>query len=147
MKNLFKALSLVVVLSTNMVGQDTIIVDTFSVEALKIYLEEVNVRYPDIIFAQAVLESKNFTSDVFKDNHNLMGMKCAASRPYTHLGVSNRGHAVYASWRMSVLDYVIYQSCYTRGLKTEEEYLKFLGHSYATDPRYVEKLKSIMGQK
>jgi hypothetical protein len=40
--------------------------DKFTPEKLKEYLEELNVKYPDIVYAQAVIESGNFKSKDFQ---------------------------------------------------------------------------------
>lgn len=115
----------------------------FSPKLLREYLADVNIKHPDIVYAQMVLETGNFTSSIFKENHNLCGMKCAQSRPYTHQG-PERGHAVYEDWKMSVLDYALYQSSYLRDLKSEAQYYEYLGKHYAEDPNYVSKLKTIV---
>ena len=72
-------------------------------------------------------------------------MKCAKNRCYTHLGGS-RGHAQYANWKMSVLDYALYQSSYLRAIKTEDEYYAYLGNHYAEDSNYVKKVKRIVSK-
>jgi hypothetical protein len=115
----------------------------FSPILLKEYLEEINMKFPDIVYAQAVLETGQFSSKVFKENHNLFGMKCARSRPFTHLG-SSRGHALYMDWKMSVIDYALYQSSYLRDLRTKEQYYAYIGSHYAEDSGYLVKVKKIV---
>jgi len=112
-------------------------------DSVKHYIKKVNIKYPDIVYAQAVLESMHFTSDLFQANANMFGMKAAKQRPYTYKGVK-RGYADYGGdWRLSVLDYALYQSAYMRKL-SREEYFQYLGRNYAEDPNYVAKLKSII---
>lgn len=113
----------------------------FSPQLLREYIEELNIQFPDIVYAQAVIESGGFESSIYKDNHNLFGMKCARSRPYTHIG-ENRGHAQYVNWKMSVLDYALYQAAYLRELRTEEQYYEYIGNHYAEDPNYVTKIRN-----
>lgn len=60
-----------------------------------------------MIFAQAAHETGNFTSDIFKENNNLFGMKLARVRKTTAIG-ENRGHAVYKSIEDSIADYWLY---------------------------------------
>lgn len=60
-----------------------------------------------MIFAQAAHETGNFTSDIFKENNNLFGMKMPRVRKTTAIG-ENRGHAVYKSVEDSVKDYWLY---------------------------------------
>lgn len=125
-----------VVIQTNY-EQDT----TFSEIELIYYLEELNVKYPDIVYAQAKLESGNFNSALFRLNNNLFGMKAIGNRPTTSIG-SRYGFAYFKSWRDSVLDYVIYQCLYLKD-KSYEEYLYYLDNVYAEDPNYIHKIKNI----
>jgi len=115
----------------------------FSEEKLDAYLKEINIKFPDIVKAQATLETGYFKSEIFLVNHNLFGMKVAKLRPTTALG-ENRGHAYYDNWKQSVIDYAFYQSSYLRQAKTEEEYLGYLKISYAEDPNYINKLKKLI---
>ncbi len=115
----------------------------FSEEAFDLYLNSFNLKFPHIAKAQAKLESANFSSEVFKANNNMFGMRKATIRPTTNVG-SNLGHAVYENWRASVQDYVLYSAAYLRELKTEEDYYQYLGNNYAEDPNYVKKLKEIV---
>jgi hypothetical protein len=125
-----------VIINTNY-EQDT----TFSEIELVHYLEILNVKYPDIVYAQARLESGNFNSPVFKLNNNLFGMKIIDNRPTTSIG-SRYGFAYFKTWRDSVLDYVIYQCLYLNN-KSYEEYLYYLDNVYAEDPNYINKIKNI----
>jgi len=43
----------------------------FSEEKLIELLKTLNVKYPHIVLAQAKIESANYTSKIFKENHNL----------------------------------------------------------------------------
>lgn len=62
--------------------------------------------FPDkqakFILSQAAFETGGFTSDIFKENNNLFGMKEAGQSLV--IGV-NRGHAVYNSIADSIADY------------------------------------------
>lgn len=106
----------------------------FSVEALQKLLIEINVEHPHIIMAQAIHETGNFESKIFKENNNLFGMKEAVVRIHTAKG-TRLGHAYYDSWQESVIDYALYQASYLRNL-TEQEYMQTLGEVYAEDPNY-----------
>ena len=66
----------------------------FSEEAFDAYLNSLNLKFPEIIKAQAILESSNFSSEIFKANNNMFGMKAAALRPTTNIG-TNLGHASF----------------------------------------------------
>jgi len=115
----------------------------FSPEKLKAYILELNIKYPHIVMAQAEIETGHFTSQIFKENHNLFGMKVATKRPTTNKGEEN-GHAYYENWKESVVDYAFYSAQYLSDIKTEKEYLQYLSRSYAEDTTYVFKIKKII---
>lgn len=120
---------------------DTLYVQEFSEENLIKYLKEINVKYPHIVLAQAQIESGHYSSKIFKESHNLFGMKRAFSRATTSQG-TNRGHAYYDHWTQSVIDYALWSNKYLSSARSEEQYFAFLGKHYAEDPNYVSKLKS-----
>ena len=64
---------------------------------------------------KALKESARFTSNIYKENHNLFGMKVPERRSTVVIGV-NRGHAVYLDWKMSVIDYALFQEAYMSGI-------------------------------
>lgn len=117
--------------------------DEFSEEKLLEYLEQINVKFSDIVFAQAVLESGNFKSKIFLTNNNLFGMKLAAKRPTLAKGVEF-DHAFYDSWRDCVLDYAFYQARYLSNIKTREDYFRYLEANYAEDPQYLHKVQKLI---
>jgi uncharacterized FlgJ-related protein len=105
---------------------------------------EQGLEFPDIVFAQAILESGHFKSKVFEENNNLFGMRQPSKRATVSKGRSN-GYAVYDFWQESVEDYYLYQE-YTFRKKTftRSEYLSRLNKSYASTPGYSKKLLSII---
>lgn len=111
----------------------------FSEEKLITKIKELNIKFPHIVLAQAKLETGNFTSKVFKENNNLFGMKESSIRITTSKGTENN-HAYYNNWYESVLDYSFYQCRYLSNIQTEEQYLQYLGQSYAENPKYVDTL-------
>lgn len=117
--------------------------NVFTEEKLINYLNEINIKFPEIVFAQAKLESSNFTSNIFLENHNFFGMKCATKRAFLHKG-ENRGHAKYENWKDCVIDYALYQATYLHHIKTKQQYLNYLRKHYAEDPNYVDKLIQLM---
>ena len=119
------------------------IVDPFKVDSLKSYLVQINVKFPDIVYAQAQLETSGFTSNIFRKNHNLFGMKQAMRRSTTNKG-EQYGHAYYDTWRESVLDYALYQCKYLSDITTKEQYLQYLKQNYAADPNYYNKLLTLL---
>lgn len=118
----------------------------FSTEKLKNALVSLNVRFPHIVYAQAKLETGNFSSKIFKENHNLFGMKEATVRPTTNKGTENN-HAYFDNWYDSVLDYAMYSAAYLHDIKTEDEYFQYLSQNYAEAPNYIEVLKKIINDE
>ena len=43
-------------------------------------IQQLNLKHPHIAYAQAMLESGNFTSKIFRENNNMFGMKQARVR-------------------------------------------------------------------
>lgn len=115
----------------------------FSIELFEELLSLHEVSYADYIVRQAILETGNFTSTIFLENNNLLGMKHPRVRPTTSLG-SNRGHAKYFHWTESVEDYLLWLRYYkNRGWDTQD-YFKFLREvGYAEDPHYIYKLQNL----
>lgn len=115
-------------------------------DSVKQFIEFMNLDYPDIVYAQAVLESGHFKSDLFINNGNMFGMKEAMVRNSVALGTKN-GYAYYKNWQHSIIDYALYQATYyhtsTRKL-TRQEYLEKLARTYAKDPDYIKKLNNII---
>lgn len=105
-------------------------------------MKSLNIKFPHIVLAQSKLETNNFQSGIFRENHNLFGMKEARVRISTAQG-TNRNHAYYDNWESSVYDYAFYQCRYLSALTTESEYYRYLSGSYAEDPHYVSKVKKL----
>ena len=103
---------------------------------------QIRVQHPLVVTAQAILETGNFASKVFKENNNLYGMTLAKSRPTLAIGVKN-GYAVYRTWQESAIDYALWQSAFARNL-SEEDYYLILKRLYAEDKEYVNKVKNVL---
>jgi hypothetical protein len=117
--------------------------DKFSRDKLKEYIIELNIRFPHIVYAQAILETGNFRSSIFLENNNLFGMKVSKLRPTTNKGEENN-HAYYNNWKESVQDYAFFQATYLNKIKTEEEYFEYLSVNYAENHFYIDILKKII---
>jgi uncharacterized FlgJ-related protein len=118
----------------------------FSEEKLIEKIHRLNFKFPHIVLAQAKLESGNFKSAIFLENHNMFGMREARLRANLAKG-TNRSHAYYDSWEDSLLDYALYYSTYLGRLRTEAEYFQYLQQSYAEDPTYVRRLKEMISKE
>lgn len=115
----------------------------FSTANMLKIMNQIGIAYPDIVLAQARLETGNFTSKVFKENNNLFGMKLPRVRNTTAIGEQN-SHADYASWRQSIADYKLWQDDVIVGIKSKRQYLSYLSKNYAEDKKYIHKLKQML---
>ena len=109
--------------------------DTFSEANFVKMLKDLNIRFPHIVMAQALIESGHFQSNIFRSNNNLFGMKQARARCTTAKG-TELNHAYYDNWKESVYDYAFFQSRYLNDLRTEKQYLEYLDRNYAEASDY-----------
>lgn len=88
------------------------------------------IQHPEIVYAQAVLETGNFTSKGCKYNNNLFGlMRKKRLRSFGH-------------WNESI---VFYKERIQSRYDGKSDYYAFLKRiNYASDPTYVQKLKAIV---
>jgi len=117
----------------------------FSKEKLVDEITRMNFRFPHIVLAQAEVESGHFKSPIFKENHNMFGMREARVRANLARG-TRRNHAFYDTWKESLYDYGLYYSRYLSSLKTEEEYFQYINEVYAEDPNYGKVIKEKSNQ-
>ena len=118
----------------------------FTEEKFVSLIKELNVKFPHIVMAQALLETGNFKSKVFLQNHNCFGMKQARIRVNTAKG-TNLNHAYYDTWMESLYDYAFYQCRYMSSVSTEQEYYAALDASYAEASQYSGTLKGIVKKR
>jgi hypothetical protein len=126
-------------------GEKEVILKTnnsFSKEKLFLEIDKYSFKYPDIVKAQALVESGHFGSPVFKQNNNMFGMREAMIRISTAEG-SNLNHAYYADWRYCVADRALYEAQYLSKL-TKEEYFSYLDQVYAEGKGYSKLLKQVI---
>ncbi len=115
----------------------------FSEDNLRAVIKRYGIRFPDIVMAQAELETGHFTSRSFTRHNNLFGMKLAKSRLTVATG-ERYGHARYDHWTYSVMDYALFQSTFARKIRTKDKYLRYLQRNYASDERYIDKLTKLL---
>lgn len=97
------------------------------VEALEYY----EIQYPEIVYAQALIETGHFSSSVCKNYNNLFGLYNSKIKDYYS----------FEHWSDSVKayrDFVQYK------YKGNTDYYTFLVNlPYATDPNYIRKIKQL----
>jgi flagellum-specific peptidoglycan hydrolase FlgJ len=112
--------------------QKMVVVDTPTVELVKNEILRLNIKYPEIVLAQSVLETGWFKSRRCLEDHNLFGFR------------TKKGYKLYESWESSVFSYKTWQIKYYRG---EEDYYEFLTNiGYFEDSTYNIKLKQLVAQ-
>ena len=106
------------------------------------------IKFPDIVFAQAMIESGELTSKLFKTANNMFGMRFPSVRETTAQGKTNGGYSRYEDWNFGVYDYFLWQDHMLRNRTeiTKSQYLSLLGRVYAEDPNYVSKVKKKVSQ-
>jgi flagellum-specific peptidoglycan hydrolase FlgJ len=114
-------------------------------EELQYLFDKHKIRFSHIVMAQAILESGNFTSTVFKSNNNFMGMKVAAQRYSFAANPHDYGsYAKYETVEDCVRDIKSWQIQNAFFLTKDEEYFLLLQKIYAEDSDYINKLKKIV---
>lgn len=103
-------------------------------EGLREALNYYNVKYPDIVYAQAILETGHFKSDLCINGNNLFGLYNSRKGKYY----------TFEHWTESVVAYIDYvQYKY----KPPNDYYMFLKElPYAEDKDYINKLKRIVNR-
>lgn len=104
-------------------------------EALISAFEYYNIKHPDIVHAQAILESGWFTSRLCIEYNNLFGLYNSNIKDYFKF---NHWHESVKAYR----DKVQYK------WDREKDYYQFLiDLPYAEDPNYISKIKSLVNKK
>lgn len=115
------------------------------IDCFKSSIEKHKIKFSHIVMAQAVLESSNFKSQVFKNNLNCFGMRVAAQRFTFAINSHDYGaYAKYESVEDCILDYKAFQIQNALFITTDSEYFKLLSSIYAQDDNYISKLKQII---
>ena len=97
-----------------------------TIEQVRAEIVRQGLPHPDIVLAQARLETGNFKSRRCKVDHNIFGIK------------HGRQYAKYRRWHDCVSDYKKRISSRYKG----GDYYAFLRRiGYARDPQYIQKLK------
>lgn len=103
------------------------------------------IKHPDIVFAQAVLESNSFSSKLARRYNNLFGMKKPSKRGTTAIGKTRRDYAIYSDWTESVKDYKLYQDfVFRRREMSRSEYLSWIRRTYSETPTYIQRLNRVL---
>lgn len=97
---------------------------------MQIACEYYGVKYPSIVTAQAILESGNFKSEVFRKYNNPFGLYNSKAKNYYK----------FNHWTEAI---IAYQTMIEYKYKGGNYYLFLDSIGYATDPNYIRKVKAI----
>jgi flagellum-specific peptidoglycan hydrolase FlgJ len=108
-------------------------------------LVRLDVKFPDIVLAQTILESGNYSSKVAKQNNNLFGMRMPKIRETTAIG-QRYGYARYYNWKDSVKDYKLWQEALLKKYPnmTRGQYKSYINRVYSTGKNYISKINLII---
>ena len=115
------------------------------------FMEQINLKHPDIVYSQILIETGHFKDRVFKENNNLFGMKLATRRPVMSKKL-NINHIQYPDslvlkgWQLSLIDYAFFQARFCN-FDNEDDYLNYLSDNYAENNKYVSLIKRILTNK
>jgi len=100
-------------------------------KAIQLQVKQITFPYAGnldkFVFAQAYHETGGFTSNIFKMNNNMFGMKYPTKRPTTAIGQLN-GYALYNNTTDSIRDLLLWfhQFGTIPNFQTVEEYATYL---------------------
>lgn len=110
---------------------------------VKLFFPEYWKMPTHLVYAQSIQETGYFTSNIYRENKNLFGMK-VNSRPYE--SSENRGHAKYKLKILSIIDYFARNRQFKKQYQNEQQYMNSLQsgkYKYAGDPNYVRHVMTI----
>jgi hypothetical protein len=96
--------------------------------------------FPEIVKAQAILETSWFTSDLCRNRNNYFGMMRFNTRKYQY----------YINWKQSVQAYSNWQKRRlkeAKWVKTGNDYLLILDKKYCWEVKYSYRVKKLMKSK
>jgi len=102
-----------------------------------------NVKYPEVVISQIMIETGYLTSKLCKVNNNLLGMMVPGKRETT--ATNKSGFAKYTNWFDCILDYKLYQDYILSRNKIDnkKQYIAFLHRNYAKSPNYKKRLTEL----
>lgn len=107
------------------------------------YITAMRISNPKVVMAQAIEESGNFKSDVYKNANNMFGMK----KPYVRIStipyIDYKGYKKYKNWQECIIDYAFWQLQNTKSNLSDLEYIDMIAKKYAENPNYKKNLLKI----
>jgi hypothetical protein len=102
-----------------------------------------NIKYPEVVMSQIMIESAYLKSKLTKRNNNILGMTVATKRQTT--AVNKKGFAKYLNWIDCIYDYKLYQDYILskNSIISKKQYISFLHRTYAKAPNYKSRLTEL----
>lgn len=99
-----------------------------------------NIKYPEVVLSQIMIETGYLKSRLCRKNNNLLGMTVPSKRETTALNES--GYAKYANWFECIADYKLYQDFVfsKHTFTSKNQYIAYLQKNYAKSPNYKSRL-------
>ena len=125
--------------NNNLIINDTLLTE----HNVYTYLILNDIKFPDVVISQIMLESAHLKSKLCKRNNNLLGMTVPSKRETT--AINDEGYAKYKSWMDCIIDYKLYQNYILsrHHITTKKQYIAFLQRSYAESKDYKHNLINI----
>jgi len=102
--------------------------DTLSIDNVYYEIKRLNIKYPDIVLAQCILETGSLKSNVCNSKNNLFGFQ------------TSKGYLNFNNWKESVTFYKNWQNKYYKG----GNYFDFLRNiGYSETSNYTDMVKYI----
>ena len=110
-------------------------------ENLLAVIKYFQIKQPEIVFKQAVLESAHFGSWLCYTHNNLFGMYQPSRRKTASMGKQEHGYATFSHWTKSVEDYKLWQD--TGKTPTDDYYAYLEERGYCENEAYTNILKGV----
>lgn len=92
------------------------------------FMKRSKIKFPELVWAQAMLESEWMRSPVYHRSNNLFGMKKSGSRENVQIHLKGDMYSHFKNTKYSVIDMILHQDHVLKvdELKTERQYLNRL---------------------
>lgn len=123
--------------------------EEFNEENLKAEIKKLNLKFPEVVYKQAIVEGasktgKRWQNPIFLNGNNFLGLKKSFYRPSTAINWNEHYYCIYDSWQDCLKDYCMFQAQNCKHIQTEQEYYHFLKElGYSVTENYTETLKIV----
>jgi len=106
----------------------------------------MNFDHPEIVWAQAILETGHLKSKLYVEHNNLFGMRFPKKRFTFAIERTKNGYSSYSSRDSSLTDYLVWQNLVIkkRNHMTSTSYYKYLDRVYCDTRGYSKQLKKLL---